>query len=504
MPTRHPRIQVTEDPELARALREAAPFLQAGLSRSRRVRDLAIVGARQLADDAAMSEEQRKEKLDELLSWFQAPGDGAVGLGDHAPSATTRQHTGDRHRYRRRSWAFDMGRWVSCASQSRTARSNLAAFARRRCWRGGSAPATSSSAVVSLIEDLYRDARSGAEALQVAVARLRRALATLSIEPIQPLETLRAVRGRRAGEDAIAKLAPREPLTVCDRRPQPLEEDRCELLIELGTAQRQSGDPEFRDTLLEPAPIAHRRGDAQRLVRAALTNTRGFVSATGGVDEERIAVLEDAPDAACARLSDEALAVARQTGDLRALVDVLSPRNVTIWRPGALPERLANTAEFRRAADLLDDPLAQLQSVPRRASVRIESGAFGEAAEQLAGEAGDLVAQSLEQNPRVTGFRSVLALACCEERRCGEAASLLPADARSGFSSLAYDLTCGVLAPWVAQIAYTGTGGWGCVEHHLGMRDLALCQAGAAATRRERALRRGELLAEATLGATRS
>jgi hypothetical protein len=49
MPTRHHRIQVTEDPELAHALKAAAPHLPAGLSRSRQVRELAIAGARHLA-----------------------------------------------------------------------------------------------------------------------------------------------------------------------------------------------------------------------------------------------------------------------------------------------------------------------------------------------------------------------------------------------------------------------------------------------------------------------
>lgn len=50
VPTAHRRIQVTEDPELARALRSAAPFLPSGLSRARQVRDLALAGARQLTE----------------------------------------------------------------------------------------------------------------------------------------------------------------------------------------------------------------------------------------------------------------------------------------------------------------------------------------------------------------------------------------------------------------------------------------------------------------------
>lgn len=44
---------MTEDLELARALRSAAPFLSKGLSRAGQVRELAITGARQLAANDA-------------------------------------------------------------------------------------------------------------------------------------------------------------------------------------------------------------------------------------------------------------------------------------------------------------------------------------------------------------------------------------------------------------------------------------------------------------------
>ncbi|MCL2769731.1 MAG: hypothetical protein FWD42_06420 [Solirubrobacterales bacterium] len=72
MATSHPRIQVTEDPELRRALRDAAPHLRPGLPRSQQVRELAIVGARHIADDS-MSEERRKELIEGLVSYFEHP-----------------------------------------------------------------------------------------------------------------------------------------------------------------------------------------------------------------------------------------------------------------------------------------------------------------------------------------------------------------------------------------------------------------------------------------------
>lgn len=443
-------------------------------------------------------------------------------------------------------------------------------------------------------------------------------------------ESGRAIEwARRAAADALAKLAPQEAqrwyqeaLTLTDRGAAEDGRMRCELLAELGEAQRQSGDPASRETLLEAARLAGALHDDEVLVRAALANTRGFVSGTGGVDDERIAVLEHAlalvgPARSPVRarllatlagelsyagdferrsaLSDEALAIAREDGERQTLVHVIGPRNVTIWCPATLAERHRNTAECLRAADMLDDPLAQFQAVHWRASTCVETGAFAEAAmcrrrarglaehlrqptalwmarydsanealiagrlsesERLAneafaigqasgqpdallilgsqlmviryeqgrlGECIELVTQSLEQNPRIPGFRAVLALAYCEERRYEDAAASLLCDARDGFGTLAYDLTwlsvvCAyaqvaarltaagtphpeiseqlrdLLTPWQAQIAYTGAGAWGLVACYLGQALLATGDAQGAARVLEGAVSRAERL----------
>jgi hypothetical protein len=68
---------VTEDPELSRALRAAAPHLPAGLSRSRQVRELAIVGARHLAD-TPMTERERRALLDRLAARFEKPDTAGI------------------------------------------------------------------------------------------------------------------------------------------------------------------------------------------------------------------------------------------------------------------------------------------------------------------------------------------------------------------------------------------------------------------------------------------
>lgn len=77
MPTRHQRIQVTEDPELATALRTAAPYLPTGLARSQQVRELAIVGARSLAG-ASRNESERRELLEALAETFDDPAAAAI------------------------------------------------------------------------------------------------------------------------------------------------------------------------------------------------------------------------------------------------------------------------------------------------------------------------------------------------------------------------------------------------------------------------------------------
>jgi hypothetical protein len=77
--TSHPRIQVTEDPELARALRAAAPHLPARLSRSRQVRELAIVGARHIADEPPA--EQRTMLLEGLAASFMKPETAGIDWG---------------------------------------------------------------------------------------------------------------------------------------------------------------------------------------------------------------------------------------------------------------------------------------------------------------------------------------------------------------------------------------------------------------------------------------
>jgi class 3 adenylate cyclase/tetratricopeptide (TPR) repeat protein len=403
-----------------------------------------------------------------------------------------------------------------------------------------------------------------------------------------------------AGRHAIQQLAPADgarwfgtAIDLLERHPAAGDDaTRLDLLLGLGEAQRDGGQPAFRETLLEAARLASETGDDAGIVRAALANNRGLVSASGQVDAERVAVLEaalrvvgngDSSDRALLMatlaaefafsaadldrrhaLSDDALAMARRLDDPDALNKVLYLRFVTIWNPDTLPERLANTDEGVALAESAGDAADQCRNVHWRGVALVEAGRMQEAirdidaatalaerlrqptlrwlaaydranvamlagrleeGEQLAGEAfqigldssqpdalsfyaaqitsirfdqgrlGEmhpLVAQTVEQNPGIPGWRSILALASTESGHMDDARALLRAESASGFADLPYDLVwlngmaiwalvCAELAdaeaaavlrrrllPLADQFVFSGVSGWGAVSLHLG------------------------------------
>jgi class 3 adenylate cyclase len=202
-----------------------------------------------------------------------------------------------------------------------------------------------------------------------------------------PVDPPRAISyARLAGARALEELGPDEALRwfqqALEFQGQQSEVDpvgRCDILIGLGEAQRQTGEPSFRETLLEASNLASELGDADRAARAALANNRGVQSIFGEVDEERFTALERALEldrfanpARCARLMslqalelqlgphherrlalvDKALALARAAGDPRALANVLRNSMVALTGVGELrahgpgiPEELSKTAK---------------------------------------------------------------------------------------------------------------------------------------------------------------
>ncbi len=222
---------------------------------------------------------------------------------------------------------------------------------------------------------------------------------------------------KRAGERALAKLAPDEAvgwfeqvLHLLEATPEGDRTERCEVRILLGEAQRQAGRPEYRATLLSAARMAEEMQDAERMARAALANSRGFASTFGVVDHERIAVLQRAVEldhfahpARCAQLlslqamelqfdpdhiqrralAGEALALARAAGDDRGLALVLRNHFHATWGVDTLDDRRNTAEEMARLADTTDDPLVRIWALDRTIHVAVESGALSEARDAL-------------------------------------------------------------------------------------------------------------------------
>lgn len=200
-------------------------------------------------------------------------------------------------------------------------------------------------------------------------------------------EAIRA--SRRAGHAALESLAPAEAArwfgeALALQRAQTHVDPRleCDLLTDLGEAQRRAGDAAYRETLLAAAGIARRLQDAERLASAALANTRGFESVSGSVDHERVADLRaalalstdgdplrrarllallalertfDAPIDERRRLSDEAVQLSRR--DPATYAFVLWARHTVLWTPELLEEHADNAAQLRNLAAVTQDPV---------------------------------------------------------------------------------------------------------------------------------------------------
>lgn len=67
MPTSHPRVQVTLDPELARAVDRASAHLDAGHGRAGVIRTLALRGAEEISRQADSRTRARAQAIEALL-----------------------------------------------------------------------------------------------------------------------------------------------------------------------------------------------------------------------------------------------------------------------------------------------------------------------------------------------------------------------------------------------------------------------------------------------------
>jgi class 3 adenylate cyclase len=211
---------------------------------------------------------------------------------------------------------------------------------------------------------------------------------------------------RRAAERALEQLAPDDALRWYDQALELHEQEpagelseHCELLIGLGEAQRQVGNQEFRQTLLDAAEIAQKLSDTDRLCRAVLANSRGWTRA-GSLDTDRVQALEAAARALrdddprraqvlavlagelhfaveperCRALAAEAIELARASGDPAALAHTLNSAIWTIWVPDTLGERERLVDELDELAQRLDDPRLSFWAATRGVMIGLETG----------------------------------------------------------------------------------------------------------------------------------
>ena len=233
---------------------------------------------------------------------------------------------------------------------------------------------------------------------------------------------------RQAADAALEALAPGEALRyytqALDLYDEVGDPDRAlgiDLRIGVGIAQRQTGDPLFRETLLGASHQAVDIGDTKRLVIAALANNRGWYSAGGVLDADRIEVLEMALDrmstgdrdrplvlaTLCSELAigtplerrralaDEALTLAMASGDDAVIVRVLNCIFNALNVPVLLDQALSRTADAIARSERVDDSMARFLALRTRYIAAYVAGDIGEMDRCIA--AMDLVAEQLDQ-----------------------------------------------------------------------------------------------------------
>jgi class 3 adenylate cyclase/tetratricopeptide (TPR) repeat protein len=207
----------------------------------------------------------------------------------------------------------------------------------------------------------------------------------------QPVDVSKAIEySRQAADASLAALAPDEAVRYFSQAIQLLGQHtesnpllEVDLLIGLGSAQRQAGVPVFRETLLDAAGRAGALGATDRMVEAALANNRGLFSSLGVVDDEKVKVLETvldtmSPDDSSKRalllatlcnelthtrtlekrqaLANSAKDMARRLADHATVVQVLNLVEQPLEVPPTLEQRVVDATEALGLAETLGDP----------------------------------------------------------------------------------------------------------------------------------------------------
>ena len=180
--------------------------------------------------------------------------------------------------------------------------------------------------------------------------------------------------GRRRARCARPRPTPSattpRPSTSTPRPTTPIRSSGIDLAIGLGTAQRQTGDPAFRDTLLDAARRAADLGDTDRLVAAALANNRGLFSTAGTIDADKVEILELALDRLPADHPDRALVLA-------TLCSELTYGSPLERRQALADEAIAIARVLRRRRHHRAGPQPRLVPARRAATARAVAGPVG-------------------------------------------------------------------------------------------------------------------------------
>jgi class 3 adenylate cyclase len=251
---------------------------------------------------------------------------------------------------------------------------------------------------------------------------------------------------------------------------------RLALLLELGQAQRRAGRFVLaRETFESAAAIARELGDTASLARAALGMSA--LTEVGRVDEAIVALIEESlaavgtedsllrvellsglaqelvwrdPRGEAARLSQEAIEVARRLGDPRTLALVLGRQVFTlVAAPDSPRQRLANAEEMQELAERAGDrELAVLAHVYRLvallelgdvASADLEIDTYAQLAEDLRQP------QHLWHVPLLRGMRAMMDGRFAEAERLAEEARRGGERAQEPLSAQLYALQLAVM-----------------------------------------------------------
>ncbi|HUC59093.1 MAG TPA: AAA family ATPase [Streptosporangiaceae bacterium] len=209
-----------------------------------------------------------------------------------------------------------------------------------------------------------------------------------------------------AGDRALEQLAPEDALAWYSLALDLLGEagdprQRCDLLLGLGEAERQTGDPAYRQVLLEASRLASGLNDADRAARAALANSRDRVSVFGEIDAERMDALDRALALAKSAdpaqraslislegvelrydndrdrqraLTEQALELARQAGDARTMAQVLRDYVHAFGAPDATGRLREIASELAESAKISRDPAQTFWACDLEFSMRVQRG----------------------------------------------------------------------------------------------------------------------------------